>query len=102
MTRPYYYKLNPDHSISPCSIIDMGQGPIIVKQENVGNYFISTVFLCIDYNFIGGGAPLFFETMIFPQPGYTPMQWEEYQERCSTYEEAIEMHEKAKEWVLSR
>ncbi len=47
---------------------------------------ISTVFLGIDHNFFGG-KPLLFETMIFGGPIDGEMK------RCSTWKEAIKMHE---------
>jgi len=36
----------------------------IVKQEYIGDYWISTVWLGLDHSF-GHGAPLIFETMVF-------------------------------------
>jgi len=66
----------------------------VVKQDTVGKVFISTVFLGIDHNFGDEGPPLIFETMIF---GWM----EEYQERCSTYDEAEAMHQRAVDMVRS-
>jgi len=60
-----------------------------VAQTIVGNKRVSTVFLGIDHRF-GDGPPLLFETMIFNGPDDG-----EYQERCSTWEEAEAMHERA-------
>lgn len=37
----------------------------IVEQTDVGPFWISTVWLGIDYRFGGHGAPLIFETMVF-------------------------------------
>ena len=48
---------------------------------------VSTVFLGMDHGF--GGEPLWFETMIFGG------EHDEYQDRCTTYDEALVMHEKA-------
>ncbi len=50
---------------------------------------ISTVFLGINHQFFPGAPPLLFETMIFGDGS------DEYQERCSTWEEAEAMHERA-------
>lgn len=47
---------------------------------------VSTVFLGIDHNFHGQGAPILFETMIFGGPH------NDYQERYSTWEEAEAGH----------
>lgn len=38
----------------------------VVAQTTVGNRMVSTVFTGIDYDFSGMGAPLVFETMVFP------------------------------------
>lgn len=56
-----------------------------IKQETVGKYFVSTVFLGLDHQF-GGGAPLLFETMVFAEGESVDC------ERCSTWEEAEIQH----------
>lgn len=43
------------------------QSTRIVKQETVGEYFISTVFLSLDHNF-DGDTPILWETMVFANP----------------------------------
>jgi hypothetical protein len=76
-----------------------------VARTTVGTMDVSTVFLGIDHR-LGDGPPLLFETMIFSMPGpsitdvgngkvevFTGSP--EYQERCSTWEEAEAMHERA-------
>jgi hypothetical protein len=59
-----------------------------VAQSLFGLVHVSTVFLGIDYNFLGG-PPLIFETMIFNG------LHDGYRDRCSTWEEAEAMHERA-------
>lgn len=61
----------------------------IVKQEECKAHRISTVFLGIDHNWVGTD-PLLFETMVFDKNGN-----EVYCDRCSTWDEAELMHEKA-------
>lgn len=63
--------------------------PRIVKQEHVGPLFVSTVFLGHDHNFVPGGDPLLFETMIFDDIE------DRYQTRCTTWDQAEFMHEVA-------
>jgi len=58
----------------------------MVAQEDVGTYYVSTVFLGLDHSF-GGEVPLLFESMIFPDGNYC--------DRCGTWDEAIDMHETA-------
>jgi len=69
----------------------------IVKQENIGPYHISTVFLGLDYNharFWGRRGsdyrPILFETMAFHTMGHEKRLT--VQERCSTWAEAEEQH----------
>jgi hypothetical protein len=56
---------------------------------------VSTVFLGIDHN-VMGTIPILFETMIFggKHDG-------DYQERCATYKEALVMHRKAVQMLVS-
>lgn len=54
----------------------------IVKQEHVGDVYISTVFLGLDHRFDEDGPPILFETMIFGG------KHDQYQERYCTWDEA--------------
>ena len=56
-----------------------------VAKEEIGDATISTVFLGLNHSF-GEPRPLLFETMVFGG------DLDEYQERCSTWEEAETMH----------
>jgi len=58
----------------------------VVKQETVGDYWVSTVFLGLDHQF-GSGPPLLFESIVFigDQCGAT--------NRYSTWDEALAGHE---------
>lgn len=58
---------------------------------------VSTVFLGLDHNFSEKGAPLIFETMVFPNKGDAS---ELECERYSTEQEALEGHKKIKEKYL--
>ena len=57
-----------------------------VRRGAVGDCEVSTVFLGLDHSF-GGSTPLLFETMVF---GGT---LDGEQDRCSTWDEAEQMHE---------
>lgn len=59
-----------------------------VAKDEIGPFFVSTVFLAFDHSW-GDGPPLLFETMIFGPAD------DEYQERCSTWAEAEAMHARA-------
>jgi hypothetical protein len=61
-------------------------GDRIVAKSQLGDVRVSTVFLGLDHRFDDEGPPLIFETMIFG--GHHA----DYQTRCSTWEEAEEMH----------
>lgn len=68
-----------------------------IKQESIENYFISTIFFGLDYNFYDPGKPpIVFETIIFKD---NDLSDDTYQNRCSTYEEALQVHEEAKKWL---
>jgi prephenate dehydrogenase len=61
----------------------------IVKQETINGHFVSTVFLGLDHSWLGQ-APLLWETMIFSNSDL-----DQYQERYSSYEDALKGHEEA-------
>jgi hypothetical protein len=74
----------------------------VLKQEMVGPYWVSTVWLGLDHRF-GIGPPLIFETMVFwrgenPQPD----SFEEDQERYSTEEEALTGHARIVEFYRTK
>lgn len=65
-----------------------------VADETIDGVRVSTVFLGLDHSF-GEGKPILFETMIFGG------EHDQYQDRCSTWKEAEEMHKKAVALVKS-
>lgn len=76
---------------------------IIVKQDDIKNangedFFVSTVFLGLDHSW-SNEKPVLFETMIFPESESD--DWEEYQERYCTWEEAKKGHKKAINYLTS-
>jgi len=91
----------------------------VVKQEFVGELWVSTVFLCLDHNHFGNGPPDLFETMIFRDAnehdrqksreyGFSgniskvALEGESFFERTSTWELALEQHAEAVAWVKDR
>lgn len=52
-------------------------------------FWISTVFLPLDYNFTDEGPPILFETMVFEDHSYVGVMGE----RWSSYDEALAGHE---------
>lgn len=67
----------------------------IVKQEDYKGYFISTVHLPVNHKMEPwDDEDKWFETMIFKN--YPQDEW---CERTSTYEKALEQHERAKEFI---
>jgi hypothetical protein len=98
--RPRYYRLEPDHSVTP---IDDG-GPVDpqvliawalmyagdarrVAFDQVGpGIEVSTVFLGIDHRFGGDGPPIVFETMVFDDYGGNEMV------RYCTWDAAVAGH----------
>jgi len=92
-----YYELNPETKEAvPTTLekwaMNFEQSSRIIKQENKGGYFISTVFLGFNHGFDEKKPPILFETMVFEEGGNGG---ERYCDRCSTYKQALKMHEKA-------
>ncbi len=65
----------------------------VVKQDHIGGWFISTVWLGLDHSFNPHEDPLIFETMIFKSDG--PRGQDHYMARYSTEEQALRGHEYA-------
>lgn len=57
-----------------------------VAETQVGCLWVSTVFLGLDHNYVRGGLPILFETMIFG------LEDDEYQTRCGAWTEAEHHH----------
>ena len=62
----------------------------IVKQEKVGEYFISTIWLGTDLNFYSEGVENIFETMIFNKEERAEL----FQQRYRSLEDAKNGHKK--------
>lgn len=77
----------------------------IVKQEDVGRFWVSTVFLGLDHRFGSDGPPLVFESAVFTRttvelmgkkrPGLS----DHNMERTATWELALEAHARAVAWA---
>lgn len=104
MERPRYWKLIGRITV-PCTMaewaIEIDKESRIVKQENVGLMFVSTVFLGLDHQYAyrrdPNALPILFETMIFEDGN------DLYCDRYSSWEDAEKGHEKAlvvaREWL---
>jgi len=88
----FYYKLDQYKNLVPCSLTEWTQSfnksSRIVKQDYIGTFFVSTVFLGMDHSF-GGAKPLYFESMVFSNTGLAD---EFPAERYETWEEAYKGH----------
>jgi hypothetical protein len=102
----YAYKLNDDKTISKIETLreyaeymESGNRQVARKTMKLNSIecFVSTVFLVLDRDSYSGGKPLLFETMIFfeEENSLGGSDTLDYQTRCHTYEEALEMHEVA-------
>lgn len=61
-----------------------------VAETEVGDFWVSTVFLGVDHNFCEAGPPLLFETMVFRVSDGTPRTSSSW--RYSTWEQAEAGH----------
>lgn len=72
----------------------------VLKQDDLKNYFISTVWLGLEHGF-KDNKPIIFETVVFKNEKQTGIDYLNlYQERYTTEEEAIKGHEEAINKVL--
>jgi hypothetical protein len=102
-----YYKLDENKNVVPGNMerteeILTDPNKKVVKQDSVGNKFVSTVFLPIDHGYPGWSGhnenykPVVFETMIYDEE---KDEWLDYQDRYHTWKEAEEGHQRAIEFV---
>ena len=91
------YILDDKNNVVPCNDLlewaawfEANHSRRRVDFNQVGDYKISTVFLGLDHRFTGDGPPILFETMVFKGKDAGG----EEQERCCTWDEAVEMHHK--------
>jgi hypothetical protein len=70
----------------------------IVEQEEVGHYWVSTVFLGINYSW-SDSPPLLFETMVFDHSSKEHPYDRLWIERTSTWEMALEAHQRGVAWA---
>lgn len=96
------YYLNEDHTYREATLEEWSE-QFEHMDRHVGNDMIhgkhvSTVWLGLDHNHAGlfSNEPLLFETMVFSEyHGGTDI----YMDRYSTWDEAVQGHQKAIEWV---
>jgi hypothetical protein len=90
-------------NIVPCPFNEMNKfeeflksSDRIIKQENIGNLHISTVFLGINHAWEKEEeCPILFETMVFKKISYSGL----FQERYLSYDEAEQGHNKLKQKI---
>jgi len=86
-----WYILDENYKPIPASIAEYqtwteeDPGNKIVKQENIKNVLISTVFLGLDHAY-ASKEPILWETMIFEG------KYDQYQKRYKSYEDAVKGH----------
>lgn len=91
--RQLYYRLDENNIPIPCSMEEWCGAHKRVGDDDITDKIrVSTIFLGLDHNWADGPVILF-ETMIFGG------KHDEYQERYSTWDEAVEGHKKAIELV---
>jgi len=72
-----------------------------VKSTEVRGVTVSTVFLGIDHNHFGGGAPILFETMVFGHNQDSEEEFYDFQERYCTWDEAVAGHKSVVDNILN-
>lgn len=93
-----YAILNDDFSVTPTDDMDKSyenHDKHIIKQEFVGNYFVSSIFLPHDHSH-GYGLPVHFECYVFPaKDGEITSYIEVWGRRARTYNELMKYHDEA-------
>lgn len=94
------YYLNEDKTYRQCGVLEWGHQfqtmDRHVGDDIINDHHVSTVWLGMDHNFYGG-VPLLLETMVFDSPrGGNDI----YMRRYTTWEQAVEGHKEAVQWVL--
>jgi hypothetical protein len=90
-----WYILNNNNKPIPASIkeaadwLEEGSNRRTVKRDEIDDITVSTVFLGLDHSWTPGGKPVLWETMIFGG------EHDQYQERYTSHEDALEGHKKA-------
>jgi hypothetical protein len=96
-----WYTLDKDNKPIKSTIIQCGEwmeeNPNVkaVKQDNIGDIFISTVFLGLDHAW-NSNIPVLWETMIFGG------EHDQYQERYTSYEDAVKGHQTALNLIINK
>ncbi len=99
-----YYKLDENKNAISCSQEDWAhqkQGMYgsefkHVAKETVNDMWISTVWLGLNHAYPGDEKPKIFETMILNEK---KREWLDYEEHYSTWQEALDGHRRAVQWV---
>jgi hypothetical protein len=93
-----YYTLDSNKQSIPCNVLEWARffndiGNRRVAFTVLGDTNVSTVFLGLDHSF-GGPVPVLFETL-----AHNPINEDELMERYTTWEEAVEGHNKMVEKI---
>ena len=100
---PRYYVLNSRHEAVPVEDVLLWakwyeNADRVVKQEWAEQFFVSTIFLGLDHSIgLSDGRPLLFETMV-----WINSETLNEQERCSTWDESLQMHQRMVAKMLER
>jgi hypothetical protein len=74
----------------------------VLQQDHIGGYFVSTIFLGLDHNFLGSGPPVLWETMIFAETeAKLDAPYNDFQKRYTSQEDALAGHGKIVQMLTS-
>lgn len=107
---PRHAVLDEDGNVVPCDLMTWARWfelsrQRIIEQDEIEDYWVSTIFLGLNHQYHPHGAPLWFETMVFYAPEYDG-QWDRmireqagWSERYTTIQQARAGHQLAIEWL---
>lgn len=101
MARPFYYKLD-GHEVVPAADQEdyaLSRGDhCVVGGTRVSPFTVSTIFLGVNMGMFEPCPPVVFETMVFLGEDLSAV----YQRRCSTWQQAVDMHNEAVRWAAEQ
>jgi hypothetical protein len=107
---PRYAVLDESGNVILCDLLSWAQWfeltpQRIIEQDQIEDYFVSTIFMGLNYQYVPEAAPLWFETIVFAAADYEPflerMVRPEagWSQRYETLQEARVGHQLAIEWL---
>jgi len=109
--QPRHAVMDEDGNVVPAKLLEWAMWMERAKQryiarDDFGDCFVSTVFLGLNDQYMPGGPPLWFETMVFTDPHVIELNERKivvhnspWRAKATTKAEALEQHKKGVAWL---